>query len=62
MAADPFRQRMNHDVRPIFDGVQQVRRRERSVDRERKMMLLRDLRYRFEIRHVKRGIADRFAE
>jgi hypothetical protein len=58
MAAQPFGQRVHHDVGAMLDGAQQVRRRKGGIDDEWKSVLVRDLGHRAYVGEIEHRVAD----
>src|SRR5512133_1114825 len=62
MATEPLGQRIDDDVRTMFDGAQQIRCRKRRVDDQGDAVLVRDVGNRRDIGHVQYWVTDRFDE
>ncbi len=59
VAADELGRRMDHDVGAPFDRAAQVRRRERVVDEQRQLVVVRDRCDGLDVEHVSGRVADR---
>jgi hypothetical protein len=61
MSAHELRQRMHDNVASEINRPAQIRRSERVIDNQRDVVLMRDLRHRFNIEHISARVADRLA-
>ena len=61
VAADELRRRVDHDVGAPLDRAAEIRRRERVVDDQRQLVLVRDRRDGLDVEHVAGRVADRLA-
>ena len=62
VAADELGRRVDHDVGAPLDRAAQVRRRERVVDDQRQVVLVRDGRHGLDVQDVPARVADGLAE
>ena len=60
MAADEFRSRMHHDVSPVFNGADEIRRAEGVVNDEDVVVAVGHLSHGLQVRDVGIGVAKRF--
>ena len=62
MSPKVFRRRVDDDIRPVLQGVQHIRRRDRVVHDERHPGLVRDGRHLLDVEHISLRIGDRLRE
>ena len=60
VTADKLGGRVDYNVRAMFYGAEQIRRRERIVDQDRNTVLVSNSSDGFQIQHVGVGVAERF--
>jgi hypothetical protein len=61
MAAHPFRERVDDDVRAMVERAGEVGCAEGRVDHEREAVFMGDGSDRFEVGNIQAGVANRFA-
>ena len=62
VAAEELCRRVIQEIGAEFEGLHQVGRRERRIDQQRQLRLVRDLRHRGDVQYIQAGIAQCFTE
>ena len=62
MTADIFGERVNNDISTLIERAAQIRRGHGAIDDKRNAVTVGHLSQLFDVDHISRRIADRFAE